>query len=228
MMEQIAELLASYERVELERNPDRHSLAHEIARRITENYKVVGMTGIYKQILLVLFDYRNHAWASKTLTTEGGRLTLAERIMEIIRMSSQPIHKFSGKFRFLSNFFPADVEFEGVVYPTVEHAFQAAKSLDTKVREKIQRAATPGDAKRMGRSCRLREDWEKVKVDIMVALLRSKFQRHEDLRFLLLDTGGRELREGNTWGDTEWGMVGGKGNNKLGKSLMQVRAELQG
>lgn len=140
--------------------------------------------------------------------------------------SNEPIICFRGDHRFLSNFYKADVEFEGEIYPTVEHAFQAAKSLDPKTREWIRGAATPGDAKRMGRYCKIQEDWEEVKVDVMLACLRSKFTRHAQLRAELLATCSRELREGNTWGDTEWGMVNGKGNNKLGKALMQVREEL--
>jgi len=42
----------------------------------------------------------------------------------------------------------------------------------------------------------------------------------------LVDTGARDLIEGNTWGDTFWGISGGKGENNLGKLLINQREEL--
>lgn len=59
---------------------------------------------------------------------------------------------------------------------------------------------------------RRRPDWEDVKVDIMLGLLRQKFQ-HPELGAKLLATGDAYLVEGNTWGDTFWGVFNGKGQN---------------
>ncbi len=114
------------------------------------------------------------------------------------------IDSFKGRTAFLSNFHASPVEFEGATYPTVEHAFQAAKTLDLRERETIRVAKTPKDAKRLGRSARLRADWEDAKFDIMRALLRRKFAE-PNLRQLLLETGRAELVEGNTWHDKTWG-----------------------
>lgn len=44
------------------------------------------------------------------------------------------ISEFKGESRFLSNFFAVPIMYEGVEYPSVEHAFQAAKSLDPEER----------------------------------------------------------------------------------------------
>jgi len=44
------------------------------------------------------------------------------------------INTFRGKYRFLSNFYYAEVNYEGIRYPTVEHAYQAAKTLSTDIR----------------------------------------------------------------------------------------------
>ena len=86
------------------------------------------------------------------------------------------ISSFSGKYRFLSNFFPSLVRYEGMTYPTVEHAFQAAKTRDRHDRIPIQKTESPGKAKRMGRRVKLRYDWEEIKLsEIMEFLLRSKF-----------------------------------------------------
>lgn len=115
---------------------------------------------------------------------------------------------------------------DGEEYRSVEHAYQAAKTVGPG-RGKIRVASTPEEAKRLGREVAIRPDWEAVKVDIMLGLLREKF-KNPLLRSYLLETEEAYLEEGNTWGDREWGTVNGVGNNKLGKALMQIRAELKG
>ena len=67
-----------------------------------------------------------------------------------------------------------------------------------------------------------------MRIDIMTALVTQKFNRHIDLRKKLLATGDEELIEGNWWGDTFWGVCRGKGDNHLGKILMEVRSKLIG
>ena len=136
------------------------------------------------------------------------------------------ISVFDGKYMFLSNFYNASCEFEGKIYPTVEHAFQAAKTLIPEEREEIRKAETPGKAKRMGRSVTLRPDWEEVKTDVMRQCLRSKFS-FVPLAIDLVNTGDEELVEGNTWGDRIWGVCDGEGENRLGKLLMEIREEIK-
>jgi ribA/ribD-fused uncharacterized protein len=137
------------------------------------------------------------------------------------------IDNFNGPYRFLSNFWPAQVEFDGVIYPTVEHAFVAAKTLDPTMRAVVARhIRTPSEAKRFGRELHLRPDWEQVKLGIMEDLVRQKFTKHEELWAGLTSTGNQELVEGNYWNDTFWGVCRGRGSNHLGKILMKVRAEL--
>lgn len=135
------------------------------------------------------------------------------------------IESFMGENRFLSNFWLAEVEMDGVVYPCVENAYQAAKTFDYKRREMF-RSLTPGQAKREGQKSLMRPDWDQVKVMIMTTLVTNKFDRSKSLQERLLQTGDLELIEGNTWGDVFWGVCKGKGENNLGKILMKVRAEL--
>lgn len=132
------------------------------------------------------------------------------------------IDKFEGKYLFLSNFYSSDIVFNGEVFPTVEHAFQAAKCEDAIAYQRIRKAKTPAAAKKLGRKIKLRPYWDNVKFDIMMILVSKKF---EDplLREKLLATGKHELVEGNTWGDIYWGVCKGVGDNHLGKILMSLR-----
>lgn len=135
------------------------------------------------------------------------------------------ITEFSGEYRFLSNFWPARVELDGVIYPSVENAFQAAKTFDSKQRIPFT-LCSPRDAKRAGRKVSLRADWENVKLQIMEDLVTQKFTNHSYLKEQLKATGQTTLIEGNTWGDTFWGVCKGVGKNHLGKILMRVRSKL--
>lgn len=136
------------------------------------------------------------------------------------------INSFSGPYRFLSNFYPAVVLLDGVPYPTVEHAFQAAKTADTGDRAIIRSLPTPLEAKAFGKRVLLREDWETVKIEVMTDLVRQKFHQVE-LREKLLATGDQTLVEGNRWGDMYWGVCRGQGMNWLGRILMKVREEIR-
>jgi ribA/ribD-fused uncharacterized protein len=138
------------------------------------------------------------------------------------------IDSFQGEYRFLSNFHPAQTVFEGITYPTSEHAYQAAKSLDPADRRRIATLPTPAEAKRAGRALpNIRADWEQAKFDVMERVVRDKFTRNVELREKLLATGDAELIEGNTWGDRVWGVYEGQGENHLGRILMKVRAQLR-
>jgi len=136
------------------------------------------------------------------------------------------IGQFTGEYRWLSNFWLQPVEYEGTLYPSVEHAYQAAKSFDIETRERFQDIMLkPGEAKRLGRRVNIRSDWEQVKLQVMLELLRKKFS-DPGLKAKLLATAGQQLIEGNHWNDTFWGVCNGKGQNQLGRLIMQVRAEL--
>jgi len=135
------------------------------------------------------------------------------------------IDSFSVEHRFLSNFWPAKVKLDGIEYQTVEHAYQAAKTLDPFLRKPFE-SIEPGRAKRLGKRLKMRPDWKQVKIPIMKDLLLQKFADPE-LKQLLLSTGDELLIEGNTWGDTFWGICRSEGSNYLGQILMGIRAILK-
>ncbi len=132
------------------------------------------------------------------------------------------IDNFFGEYRWLSNFWPVKVSVYGEEYPSVEHAYQAAKSLDAEVRKSIQKCPAPKDAKKIGRLIEIRKDWEQVKIKIMYYLLKQKFS-DVILKQKLIDTGNKVLVEGNNWDDHFWGICNGSGKNILGRLLMMIR-----
>lgn len=134
------------------------------------------------------------------------------------------IGRFRGRYKFLSNFYPCSVEYDGSVYPSLENAYQAAKTKDPELRKQFL-TISASEAKKLGRRLTLEQDWEKRKEAVMLILLRRKF-KNLHLASLLLETGDQELIEGNTWDDTFWGVCGGVGENRLGQLLMLVRTEV--
>lgn len=148
------------------------------------------------------------------------------------------IDVFQGKYRFLSNFYYAPIEYQGREWQTVEHAYQAAKTLDPYMQEEIRCIKSPGAAKRVGHEVTLRPDWYKVRIPIMDNLVRIKFRSHPRLAKMLLATGNQELIEGNHWHDNYWGccicrhcnpdgIEKSFAKNHLGHILMRVREELR-
>lgn len=146
--------------------------------------------------------------------------------MTILTPRADPITSFRGSYGFLSNFFYSTVVIHGWAFVTSEHAYQAWKMTNEEDARLVQEQDTPALAKRVARRNIIREDWDRIKIDVMLQVLRAKFQ-NPDLILKLLDTGDRTLVEGNTWGDRFWGVCDGVGQNRLGMCLMQVRSELR-
>lgn len=142
------------------------------------------------------------------------------------------INRFFGPYWFLSNFYPAPFVEDGIRYATNEHFFNAMKTEDLEQRQRIAAAETPDEAKRRGRRCTLRPNWDSaIRYEVMRVGLELKF-RDLTLRARLLDTGDAQLIEGNTWHDTHWGVCvcgrhQGQGDNHLGRLLMERREQLR-
>jgi ribA/ribD-fused uncharacterized protein len=145
------------------------------------------------------------------------------------------IDSFSGRWRFLSNFFPAPFMYDGRLWPTSEHAFNAMKSLDMGEQNGVAAASTPAEAKRRGRQVRLRSDWDAtVRYQVMREVLYAKFTANPGRVRALLSTGTARLVEGNTWHDQTWGdcrcgrpACAEPGQNHLGQMLMELRERLR-
>ena len=159
------------------------------------------------------------------LTPDVYTMLLADR-----KKKDNTILCFQGDYYFLSNFHRAKFSWDfWPCWVTAEAAFQSAKCLIEEERCKFADISlSPNEAKRMGRQVQLRSDWEQVKDGIMEEIVHEKFFQIKSLARKLMATGDAELVEGNTWGDTYWGidLHTMQGQNKLGKILMKIRDEL--
>jgi ribA/ribD-fused uncharacterized protein len=132
-----------------------------------------------------------------------------------------------------SNLYPRTVEFDGEVFLTAEHAYQAGKAAKKAVREWVLSAPNPALVAMAAHglySWDVVPNWANIKFDRMRRVLFAKYRQHEDLRILLLSTAQARLVESaktNNPVNRLWGEVNGKGENMLGKLLMEVRAELR-
>ena len=154
-----------------------------------------------------------------------------KKVVERVRKEEEELKKaikqFRGEYSFLSNFYGCTINYQGYTYKNNEAAFQAQKDLSKC--ELFTNLSGP-KARALGRDSRkihLRSDWEKVKYQIMEELIKCKFGQNPELKEKLLETGERLLIEGNTWKDTYWGVYKGKGQNNLGKILMNLRKSYQ-
>jgi ribA/ribD-fused uncharacterized protein len=163
------------------------------------------------------------------LADEGqpSRNELAEQVEP---REGQPVLYFDSEMnKEFGTYFPAPMTIDGVAWPTAEHFFQAQKFTGSpEYQEKIRTTKNPSTAKTLGKTTDIptRPDWEKVRDTIMIRVQRIKFQ-NKALADKLLATGNALLRY-KAPQDNYWGIGrSGNGQNKLGRALMKIRAELQ-
>lgn len=139
------------------------------------------------------------------------------------------IPEFRGQYRWLSNFWPVRVVQDEFEYPSVEHAYQAAKyPLGHYIRKHIL-LVSAAQAKALGKQAPRGphfENHQACRLAIMRELLRQKFTRGSALGDMLITTGDEYIQEGNWWKDTYWGVYQGIGQNNLGHLIMEIRNDL--
>lgn len=143
-------------------------------------------------------------------------------------MTKIKFYRVNDQYGEFSNFAPFPFSDGETIWPTSEHYFQAQKFLDKAIQEKIRNLESPMAAALEGRNRNnpLRADWEDVKDDVMRYAVLEKFRQNPSLQSLLISTGDAEIIE-HTTNDSYWADGGdGKGKNKLGKILMEVRDSL--
>jgi hypothetical protein len=137
---------------------------------------------------------------------------------------------FVNEIDWMHNNYPVDIKVGGLVYPTVEHAYQAAKFDDLNIKQKIADlpASKVKRAKDIGRKTKgINPKWDHIKATVMKMLIRQKFFSREDLGLLLINTGNAAIVfKSNS--DIFWGRTGTDeycGDNVLGEILEEIRAE---
>lgn len=126
------------------------------------------------------------------------------------------------------------IEIDGVVYPTVEHAYQCQRYTDPAIIEEIRSAHSPVKAWEI--SCKYKHlqipefKNEEYKVEVMKRMMKLKCDQHEEVRKALLDSGDLKIvKHIVTYpsGDGFWDDgVDGKGLNKIGIMWMEIRESL--
>lgn len=145
-------------------------------------------------------------------------------------MNEIRFYRATGAYGFLSNLWRRQVVFEEQRFSSAEHAYQYGKPMEPKVAEWLMQAPYPSLVAQLAHHLfkwQVRSDWNQNKVERMRAVLRAKFEQNPHLGLKLVQTGNAELIEASRT-DTFWGIgKNGKGQNMLGRLLMQLRAELR-
>ena len=228
------ELLARY--LEKEIREKLYGLPEKFAKRAIEDFEKIKKGSPYNGIQIDDDEYIQLHFDGELLVFYTTGCPLAREYegetKQILKVkSTDVIDEFREAYGFLSNFHLCNLDYEGNNYCCVESAFQAMKEANPAARANYSHLY-PSEAKKKGKTCNLRPDWEEVKVDIMYDILKVKFS-DEDLKARLLLTGDKELIEGNRWHDNFWGNCICKkceaieGKNMLGKLLMKLRTELR-
>lgn len=129
----------------------------------------------------------------------------------------------------LGTFFNAPFTLDELVWPTVEHYFQAMKFDDQDYLIRVNQAPSPDKARKMGRSRfkKIRQDWAKVKQTVMTRGVYIKCRSHPLVAEALLSTDENKLVENSQY-DYFWGCGRDRrGKNTYGQVLMNVRNKLR-
>lgn len=150
--------------------------------------------------------------------------------MKLTLDNDSQVFFYEQEYYVLSNFSAFRVNVFGREFDTAEHAYQWSKFRESNlaIACRIRTARSAHEAFKLAESNRdmRRKDWDDVKLDTMLQVLRAKESQHEYVRRKLLQTEGRELIE-NSWRDDFWGWGENRnGQNWLGRLWMEVRSDL--
>ena len=144
-------------------------------------------------------------------------------------LSGTPVLFYEREFYMFSNFSAFAVKYDGDMWPTAEHAYQAKKFYDFDIRDKIKSARSAHEAKQIAKvfEHEMRDDWEEVKLIVMEEIIWAKLSQHPYIQEKLLQTREREIIE-DSHKDAFWGWGPDRdGENHLGKIWMHVRKEMR-
>jgi ribA/ribD-fused uncharacterized protein len=142
---------------------------------------------------------------------------------------NEPINFCESQFHYLSPFSAHALEMWGETFPTVEHAYQAARIKPGPERDAIKLATSPLQAWKLGQLYKHKPELQVSNFDknaVMEELFRAKVAQHPEIREILEESGDRELQK-HIETDSYWGTgQDGNGENRMGKLWMKIWAEL--
>lgn len=113
-------------------------------------------------------------------------------------------------------------------WPTAEHYYQAMKFEDKPYRDRIRLCQTTEEARKLGNRWlkRKRADFKQVRTILMTRAMYTKCKTYPKIAQTLIDTGDVQIAE-NSFSGYYWGCGrDGRGDNRFGKLLMNVRSKL--
>lgn len=134
---------------------------------------------------------------------------------------------------YFSGYSAHTVEYNGVLYPTVEHAYHCQRYIDPKIIEKIKTARSPFKAWEVSQKYKSQQvpDFNERKVEILTEINRTKLKQHEDIKKAIIDSGNVPIIKHITTGPKADGFwddgEDGEGRNEIGKIWMKLREELK-
>lgn len=141
-------------------------------------------------------------------------------------MDNKVIDGFRGEYEYLANTYNSDITYDGMTYTNAEAAYWAQRVKDKRARNKYSRLSG-NKARAKAMQAIPIEDWETTKNDIMMNILRVKFNKNSELGKKLIATNDAKIINTNTYRDDYYGVYMNKGKNILGKMLMKIRDEIK-
>lgn len=142
-----------------------------------------------------------------------------------------PLEKF---YIYFSPYTAHALVIHGVIYPTLEHAYQCQRYTDPKIIEDIRKARSPIKAWEVSSKYKHLQipefKSEEHKLGVMKDLIRLKVEQHQEVRQALIDSGDLKIVKhivtyppgDGFWDDGE----DGSGLNHTGRLWMEIREEL--
>jgi ribA/ribD-fused uncharacterized protein len=146
-------------------------------------------------------------------------------------MEIYPLEKF---YIFFSPYTSHAIEINGLVFPTLEHAYQCKRYIDLRIIEEIRNAHSPVKAWEISskyKNLQISEfKNENYKLKVMKDLMRLKAEQHEEIRKALIESGSQKIiKHIVTYppGDGFWDDgKDGEGLNHTGRLWMEIRHEI--
>lgn len=147
-----------------------------------------------------------------------------------LETSGKIIGFYEREFYCFSNFSSFSVKWRDKIWPTSEHAYQAAHFFKTapNLVKKIYKEKSAHEAYKIAKTNadKAPKNWHEIKVAVMEEIIRHKLEQNPYIMHKLMQTGNRfiveDSPEDDFWG---WGLKR-NGRNELGKIWMKLRDEI--